>query len=83
MKVFRFIIAFSILVNSSSTFAATEQCRLIDGKKDRQACYDRQATAAETARKTSSESKAVGSVEQMKIEDDKLSKRLRSICKDC
>jgi len=64
MKVFRFIIAFSILVNSSSTFAATEQCRLIDGKKDRQACYDRQATAAETVRKTSGESKAVGSVEE-------------------
>lgn len=78
----RALIAFTLL-GMTSAYPAAEQCRLIDGRKDRQACYDRQTASAETARKAGAESKAVGSVEQLKIEDDELSQRLRSICKGC
>lgn len=83
MTFFRSLFALALLIISSPALATAEQCRAIDARKDRHACYDRQTTAAEIARKATAESKAVGSVEQIKIEDDKLSRRLRSICKGC
>ena len=45
------VITLAVLIAPSPVFAATEQCRLIDAKKDRQASYDRQANSVAAKRK--------------------------------
>ncbi len=60
----RALIAFTLL-GMTSAYPAAEQCHIVDGRKDRQACYDRATVSAEMARKAAAESKAVGSVEQL------------------
>lgn len=43
MKHFIALVALTLV--SSPSFAATEQCRLIDLRKDREACYERQSAS--------------------------------------
>ena len=64
---------------------AVEQCRFIQAKPEREACYQRQA--AELAAKRKPEppraSETMESLEQMKHEDEALNRHLRSICRGC
>jgi len=64
---------------------AVEQCRFIQAKPEREACYQRQA--AELAAKWKPEppraSETMQSLEQMKHEDEALNRQLRSICRGC
>jgi hypothetical protein len=82
------MIMFPILLGMAPALAAVEQCRFIQAKPDREACYERQATAlaakhkAETTR-ASDDSKTMDSVEQMKHEDEALNRQLHSICRGC
>jgi hypothetical protein len=74
-----------LTINSLPAFAATEQCRLIKPKLERQACNDRQASSPATKREPglSDNSKMMDSVEILKQEDDRLAKRLQGICRGC
>jgi hypothetical protein len=78
-------LALIVLVGGSPSFAAAEQCRQIKAKVDREHCYDRQSKAlAETRQAGSAADKArADPVDQLKIENDRLSRRLRSICRGC
>lgn len=67
---------------ASAAFAETSQCRQINSRKERGACYERQA-AAKQARSESSNPQMHDAIEQMKIEDDKLARRLKGICRGC
>jgi hypothetical protein len=64
---------------------AVEQCRFIQAKPEREACYQRQA--AELAAKRKPEpprgSETMQSLEQMKHEDEALNRQLHSICRGC
>jgi hypothetical protein len=73
------------LITSSPALAAVEQCRFIQAKPDREACYQRQAVALAAKRKPeqTGDSKALESLQQMRHEDDALYKSLRSICRGC
>jgi hypothetical protein len=77
---------FAALLGSSPVHAALEQCRFIKAKTDREACYawqDRELAAKRSAKAAASVKTMDESVEQMNREDDKLNRRLWSICRGC
>jgi hypothetical protein len=66
--------------------AAVEQCRQIKVRADREACYDRQSQAA--AEKRQGADKAADKAnpdpaDKLKAENDRVTKRLRGICRGC
>jgi hypothetical protein len=82
MRFFAYVL-FAVVIASSPLLAAVEQCRLIDSKPDREACYERQAKALAAKRKSDAvENTKTESLEE-KSENDKLGKSLRSICRGC
>ena len=64
---------------------AVEQCRFIQAKADREACYERQAIALAAKRKPeqTSNTKTMESLQQMRRDDDAVYQSLRSICRGC
>ena len=66
----------------SPVFAETTQCRLIQARKDRNDCYDRQKTAKQAPTKFGN-TRMDDAVDQMKLDDDRLTKRLQGICRGC
>jgi hypothetical protein len=83
MRIFTCVL-FAVINSSSPVLAAVEQCRFIQAKNDREACYDRQARAL-AARRTPSVTgnpKTIDS-EQTTPEDDAMKRSLRSICRGC
>jgi len=64
---------------------AVEQCRFIQAKLEREACYQRQEAELAAKRKpvVNRESKIMESLEQMKHEDEALNRQLHSICRGC
>ena len=85
MKILTYVL-FAALLGASPVYAAVEQCRFIKVKSDRGACYarqDRELAAKRSAKPTASVKTMDESVEQMKREDDKLNRRLHSICRGC
>ena len=63
---------------------AVEQCRFIQAKTEREACYQRQE--AELAAKRKPEPKrdtAMESLQRMKQEDTALDRQIHSICRGC
>ena len=72
----------------ASAAAAIEQCRFIQAKAEREACYERQAAQLAARRKpetseTTSDTRTLESLQQMRREDDEVYKSLRSICRGC
>ena len=87
MKLFTPVM-FVLVFGTAPAFAAVEQCRFIQAKPDREACYQRQETALaarrqqETAR-AADDSKNMESLEQTKHEDEALNRQLHNICRGC
>ena len=75
----------ALMIGAPSALAAVEQCRFIQAKPEREACYERQESALAAKRKPepTRESKAMESLEQMKHEDEALNRQLHSICRGC
>ena len=70
------------LINSPAS--AVEQCRFIQAKPEREACYQRQE--AELAAKKKPEPRrdpTMEAVQQMKQEDQALDRQIHSICRGC
>ncbi len=68
--------------------AEVEQCRFIQAKPDREACYRRQEAALaekrqQEANRASENARGMESLEQMKHEDIELNRQLHSICRGC
>jgi len=65
--------------------AAVEQCRFIQAKAEREACYERQAVELAAKRKPgpSADTTTLESLQQMRRDDDAVYKSLRSICRGC
>ncbi|MCP3396243.1 hypothetical protein [Bradyrhizobium sp. CCGB20] len=67
--------------------AALEQnCRFIQAKPDREACYKRQEEELATKRKpvpATSESKTLESLHQMRQDDDAVYRSINNICRGC
>ena len=82
------IIGLCVLANTP-VFAATENCRSIPAEKQRLACFDREASPAQVSKKqakapeATTGSKFVDPVDSLKAENDKVSARLKGICRGC
>jgi hypothetical protein len=74
-----------LLIAAAPARAEVEQCRFIQAKAEREACYTRQETALAAKRKPepTADTKAMESLQQMRREDDQVYKSLRSICRGC
>ena len=73
------------IASVSSAPAATEQCRFIEAKLEREACYQRQE-AARAARQKALETQRAAqpkSYEPVAPEDVELAKAIRGICRGC
>jgi hypothetical protein len=83
MKFFACVV-FAVVISSSSA-SAVEQCRFIQSKPDREACYDRQAKALAAKRNKAAvvDQTRTKSLDEMKVEHDQVNKSLRSICRGC
>jgi len=82
----RFVsITLGLMIGAAPAAAAIEQCRFIQAKPDREACYQRQAIALAAKRKPepTADTRALETLQQMRREDDEVYKSLRSICRGC
>ncbi|MEH2534587.1 Skp family chaperone for outer membrane proteins [Bradyrhizobium sp. AZCC 1614] len=72
------------LATSASAVAAAEQCRFIEARPEREACYQRQDVARAARQKANEDRQAQQKLyEPMAQEDAQLAKSLRSICRGC
>jgi len=79
------VLACAVLMLGAAPALAVEQCRFIQAKPEREACYARQESALAAKRKPemAPQSKTMESLEQMKHEDEALNRQLHSICRGC
>ena len=75
----------AILIGTAPAFAAVEQCRFIQAKPEREACYQRQEAELAAKRKPvpTSDTTTMDSLKQMHQGDETVYQSLRSICRGC
>jgi hypothetical protein len=75
----------AIIFGAGPARGAVEQCRFIQSKPDREACYQRQETELAAKRKPekTSDSTAVDPLKQMRQDDDAVYQSMRGICRGC
>jgi hypothetical protein len=77
-------VLFAVMIGCSPASAAVEQCRFIQSKPDREACYERQEKTLAAKRKPAvSDEARTKPPDEITIENDRLGKSLRSICRGC
>ncbi|HEX3116394.1 MAG TPA: hypothetical protein VHQ48_13010 [Bradyrhizobium sp.] len=74
-----------LMVGAAPAVAAVEQCRFIQQKPEREACYQRQELALAAKRKPepTADSRTMDSLQQMRRDDEEVYKSLRGICRGC
>jgi hypothetical protein len=74
-----------LMLSTTPAQAEVEQCRFIQAKPEREACYERQAAALAAKRKPepTADTRMIESLQQMRQEDDAVYKSLHSICRGC
>ena len=74
-----------LVISAAPALAEVEQCRFIQAKAEREACYERQAAALAAKRKPepTGDTRTLESLQQMRREDDAVYQSLRSICRGC
>jgi hypothetical protein len=78
------LIALAILATPAA--ALEQNCRFIQAKPDREACYKRQEDELAAKRKPvapAGESKTLESVRQMRQDDDAVYRSINNICRGC
>jgi len=79
-------LTFAVAIAASvSAQAAVEQCRFIEARPEREACYQRQeiARAARQKAHEAQETAQQKPIEPMVPEDEQVAQSLRSICRGC
>jgi hypothetical protein len=83
----KFVVWFvvGLLIGSEPALAAVEQCRFIQARPEREACYQRQQQELAAKRKPepAADTTTMDSLQQMRREDDEVYRSLRSICRGC
>jgi hypothetical protein len=74
-----------VLMISAAPAAAVEQCRFIQARAEREACYQRQEAELAARRKPEppADTKTYDSLREMRQEDDQVYRSIRSICRGC
>jgi hypothetical protein len=75
----------AIVFGAAPAFAVVEQCRFIQAKPEREACYQRQEAELAAKRKPepTSNTTTMDSMKQMRQDDEAVYQSLRSICRGC
>ena len=79
-------LSFAVMMTASATAAAAEeQCRFIEARPEREACYQRQEIARAARQKANENRQAEQQkrYEPMTQEDAQLAKSMRGICRGC
>jgi hypothetical protein len=79
-------LTFAVLIAASATAAsAAEQCRFIEVRAEREACYQRQETerAARQKVRDTQQANQLKSYEPMTSDDAALARSMRGICRGC
>ena len=74
-----------LIIGTAPAPAIEQNCRFIQAKAEREACYSRQEAELAAKRKPqpSAESKELETMQQMRREDAEVYRSLRSICRGC
>ena len=82
---FAFAILLGLSLGAAPALAEIQQCRFIQAKPDREACYERQAAALAARRKPEprADTRTIESLQQMRQDDDAVYKSMRGICRGC
>lgn len=74
-----------LILGAAPASAAVEQCRFIQARPEREACYQRQEKELAAKRKPepAAGTSTMESLQEMRREDDAVYKSLRSICRGC
>jgi len=85
MKLAAFISIVLTISGLVPALAAAEQCRFIEARSEREACYQRQEAERVTRQKANEVRQAAQpkSYEPMTQEDAELAKSMRGICRGC
>ncbi len=77
----------ALVVVGTAPASAVEQCRFIQAKPEREACYQRQSSELAAKRKrepaASTDTRATDSLQQMRQEDDAVYQSIHGICRGC
>jgi len=78
-------IAIGIMGGTAPARAEVAQCRFIQAKPEREACYQRQEAALAAKRKPEpgAESKTLETMRQMRQDDDAVYRSINNICRGC
>ena len=82
---FLLLVMAGLSIGAAPALAEVEQCRFIQAKPEREACYERQAVALAAKRKPepTTDATTLDSLQQMRREDDALYRSMRGICRGC
>jgi hypothetical protein len=82
---FLLLVMAGLSIGAAPALAEVEQCRFIQAKAEREACYERQEAALAAKRKPepAPDVTALDSLQQMRREDDALYRSMRGICRGC
>jgi len=80
----------AFMLGASPALAETEQCRFVQAKPEREACYARQEAALAAKRKPapgadtrSADTRTIESLQQMRRDDAEVYRSLSGICRGC
>jgi len=78
-------IMLGLILGVAPAMAAVEQCRFIQAKPEREACYQRQEKELVARRKPepAADTSTAESLQQMRQEDEALYRSMRGICRGC
>lgn len=78
-------ILLGLIIGVAPASAEVEQCRFIQAKPEREACYQRQEKELAAKRKPgpTADARALESLQQMRQDDEALYRSMRGICRGC
>jgi len=78
-------IMLGLILGAAPAVAAVEQCRFIQAKPEREACYQRQEKQLAAKRKPEpvADTSTMDSLQEMRREDEALYRSMRGICRGC
>ena len=82
---FLLFILVGLMIGAAPALAEVEQCRFIQARPDREACYQRQEKELAARRKPepTADTREMESLQQMRREDETVYRSLRGICRGC
>ena len=85
MRLKYLLLALTGLMIAAAPAAAVEQCRFIQGKAEREACYKRQEDELAARRKPepTRDTRRLESLQQMRQDDEAVYRTIHGICRGC